>query len=70
MRLLGQVQCSCLKNNDIFPQIDLFFRHFFHNLVCLFLQVVPVPARASAHARHVLAFVVSRFSAGNYLDNN
>jgi len=49
-------------------QMDRVFRHFFNNLVCLFL--VPVPARASAHVRHVLVFVVSRFSAGNYLDND
>jgi len=28
------------------------------------------PARCSTHARYVLAFVVSRFSAGNDLDNN
>jgi len=35
---------------------------------CLFLYYLP--ARASAHARHVLAFAVSRFSAGNDLDNN
>jgi len=38
------------------------------DLVCLFL--VPVPTHASAHARHVLAFEVSRFSTGNYSDNN
>jgi len=51
-----------------FSQIDRVFRHFFHHLVCLFL--LPVPARASAHVRHVLAFVVSSFSGGNYSDNN
>jgi len=41
---------------------------FFHNMGCLFRTC----CCASAHARHVLAFVVSRFSAGNrdYLDNN
>jgi len=46
-----------------------FFDISLHNL-SLFL--VPVPARASAHARHILAFVVLRFSksAGNYVDNN
>lgn len=37
-------------------------------LVSLFL--VPDPARASAHARHVLVFVVSRFSVGNDLDKH
>jgi len=44
------------------------FSTFFQNLVGVFL--VPVPARTGAHARHVSAFVVSRFSAGNYLTNN
>ena len=38
---------------------------FFHNLVCLRLFLVPVPARTSTHTGHVLAFVVSRFSASN-----
>ena len=53
-----------------FHRLISFFDNFVDNLVCLFL--VPVPARASAgaHARHVLAFVVSRFSASNYSDNN
>ena len=49
-------------------QIDGVFQHFFQNLVCLFL--FPVPVRGSAHVRHVLALVVSSFSAGKYLDNN
>jgi len=51
-------------------QIDQCFRLsniFFDNLGCLFLA--PVPTRANLHAGHVLAYVVSRFSAGNYLDN-
>jgi len=39
---------------------------FFHDLVCLFLELVP--ARAGTHAWHVFAFVVSRFSAGNYFE--
>jgi len=55
-----------LKNEKIHKLIS-FFDIFFHNLICLFL--VPVPARTSAHAQHVLAFVVS-FSSSNYLDNN
>jgi len=38
------------------------------SLGCPFL--VPVPARASTHTPHVLAFVVSRFSAGNFLDHD
>jgi len=53
-----------------FPQIDQYFPLsdiFLDNLGCLFLA--PVPASANPHALHVLAFVVSRFSAGNYLDN-
>ena len=44
------------------------FSKFNQNLVGVFLG--PVPVRAGVHARHVLAFVVSRFSASNYLDNN
>jgi len=51
----------------LFPQLISMIDIFFHNLVCLFL--VPVPACAGAHAWHVLAFLVSSFSAGNYLDN-
>jgi len=49
-----------------------FFDIFFHNLVGHFLVFIPSPARASAHARHVLAFVVSRsrFAAGNCLHND
>ena len=57
--------------NDIFLRIDWvskIFRHFFHELVCLFL--VPILVGASAHARHVWMFVVSRISAGNYFDKN
>jgi len=49
-----------------FPQIDQFFFMFEQVGVSL----VPVPARASTRARHVLACVVSRLSAGNYLNNN
>ena len=41
---------------------------FVHELVCLFL--IHNHARASAHAQHVLVFVVSRLSVGNYLDKN
>jgi len=33
-------------------------------------QVFFAEQKSSAHARHVLVFVVSRFSAGNYLDLN
>jgi len=54
------------KNRYFFHKFLCFFEIFL-NLVCLFL--VPV-TRASAHAWHVFLFVVSRFSAGNYLDNN
>jgi len=53
-----------------FPQIDGGFPadFFFHDLVYLCLE--PIQARASAHARQVLVFVVSRLSAGNYSDKN
>jgi len=67
MRLLRQVQCSSFKKMTCFHKLIYFFDISFHNLVCLFF--VPVPARASAHAWHGLAFVVSRFSAGNFADN-
>jgi len=66
-----------LSNTLIFPevqvekfsQLGMFggFDVLFHKLVCLFLVPIPASARASAHARHDL---VSRFSAGNYLDTN
>jgi len=76
--MIQQLSClvSLLESYLNFSQVQKwhFFtnwsisRFFLHNLVGLF--VVPVPARASTHARHVLACVVWRFSAGNYLDNN
>jgi len=53
-----------------FHKLISFSDMFLHNLVCLLLVPVPGSARASTHARHVLAFVLSRVSAGKYLDND
>ena len=56
------------KNDNLNCKLIGVFDIFFHKLFGLFLVPVPGPACAGAHARHVLAFVVSRFSATNYLD--
>ena len=64
--------CERSSKHQILPQeqrtVTAITNSRFHDLVCLFL--VHVPAHASVHAQHVLAVVVSRVSAGNYLDNN
>ena len=53
-----------------FSQIDQVFRH--HEIFAQFDLSVSCTCscHASAHARHVLAFVVSRVSTNNYLHNN
>ena len=52
--------------HDVFHKLISFSNSdfFFGEFDCLFL--VPVPARASAHARYVLAYVGSNFPAGKY----
>jgi len=55
--------------NDIFVTNWLVFLTFFlHEVVCLFS--VRIAARASTHDRHILVFVVSKFSVGNDSDKS
>jgi len=55
---------STLKTSHFLHKLVGFWTFFFHELVWIF--PLPLPARASEHAGHVLLNVVSKFSVSNY----
>ena len=65
MRLNVQVQCFSSKSDIISTDWSVFLTLFSTVFLVSFLH-----PRTRAYARHVLAFVVSRFVAGNYVDNH